>query len=153
MVILLFGQPASGKTTLADKMMRYMPKLTVRIDGDVWRDITQNKDYSDEGRRNNLKSACQMAKLLDMQGHVVLMSFVFPFEELRKYLMENTHFIQVFLSYEGDRGRNNYFVKNFEEPTEGDCLRLSTSDFSTEDCISIILKYIKDKTGYDSGME
>ena len=49
MIILLFGQPASGKTTLADKIHKDLHiingLITMRIDGAKWRDVTKNKDY------------------------------------------------------------------------------------------------------------
>ena len=51
MIIVLFGQPASGKTTLAEKVQR---ELFIKenasypiIDGDEIREIFKNKDYSD----------------------------------------------------------------------------------------------------------
>jgi adenylylsulfate kinase-like enzyme len=73
MIILFFGQPASGKTTLADAFVDEMNIRSpfndfIRVDGDVWRDLSKNKDYSKEGRVLNLKSAFTMAKFLDKQG-------------------------------------------------------------------------------------
>jgi adenylylsulfate kinase len=143
MVVLLFGQPASGKTTLADLLVKDMPSHTMRIDGDVWREITENKDYSKEGRMRNLKGAYDMAIYLSQNGFVSLMSFVSPYEELRQYLRSKTTLIEIYLEYNEDRGRNNYFAKEFDEPSN--CLKLNTSELSIDECLSKIKEYIKSK--------
>jgi adenylate kinase family enzyme len=151
MVVLLFGQPASGKTTLADLLVPYMPRFAMRIDGDVWREITENKDYSEEGRRRNLKSAYDMAIYLERNGISSLMSFVSPFEDLRQYLSSKTNCVQIYLEYNEDRGRNNYFAKGFDEPK--DCLRINTSELSIDECLIKIREYIKQKTNYESELD
>jgi len=152
MVVLFYGQPASGKTTLADRLVGLFGKAVVRLDGDVWREITNNKDYSDSGRRANLKSACDMARILHLQGYATIMSFVFPFNDLREYLASHTQLVQIYLTCDVDRGRNHYHVQNFEEPTL-DCLRINTSDISIDECLHEIKNYIKEKTGYDTDEE
>ena len=144
MIILFFGQPASGKTTLADELYSKIWQQTVfgsiRIDGDKWRDVTKNKDYSKEGRMRNLKGAFDMALYLEKDGYTPILSFVTPYEELRSYLKENaTELVQIYLTYNEDRGRNSNFAKDFEEPK--DCsLILNTSDTSIQDCLDSILK-------------
>jgi adenylylsulfate kinase-like enzyme len=151
MVVSLFGQPASGKTTRADLLVPYMPRFAMRIDGDVWREITENKDYSEEGRRRNLKSAYDMAIYLERNGISSLMSFVSPFEDLRQYLSSKTNCVQIYLEYNEDRGRNNYFAKGFDEPK--DCLRINTSELSIDECLIKIREYIKQKTNYESELD
>ena len=92
MVVLFFGQPASGKTTIADFFVDTIQKEGdyfydfIRIDGDKWRDITKNKDYSKEGRERNLKGAFDMAIYLETQDFIPVLSFVTPYEDMRKYL-------------------------------------------------------------------
>ena len=146
MIILLFGQPASGKTTIANALHEdfWLDSMcaTIKIDGDRWRDITQNKDYSKEGRVKNLKGAFDMALYLEKEGYIPLVSFVTPYQELRDYLKERAEkLIQVFLTYEDDRGRNQNFAKDFETPTDCD-LYLNTSIESMEECIEKIKKLI-----------
>jgi adenylylsulfate kinase len=147
MIILIFGQPASGKTTLSEELAdRFLgsdyKKNIVKIDGDAWREVTKNKDYSREGRMANLKGAFDMAIYLDRQGFTCILSFVTPYAELRQYLSENAKTIQVYLEYNEDRGRNNYFVKEFEEPDTKDCLCLNTSNFSIPICVDKIINHI-----------
>ena len=140
MIILLYGQPASGKTTLANKLKENIQK-PIMIDGDRWRDITKNKDYSKEGRLRNLKGAFDMALYLEKEGFTPIISFVTPYEELRKYLSENANKIyQIYLKYSEDRGRNMNFANDFEE---GQCdLMLDTSENNIDECISKIKEII-----------
>jgi adenylylsulfate kinase len=142
MIVLLYGQPASGKTTLADLLVPHFPPNTMRMDGDVWREITQNKDYSKEGRMRNLKSAYDMAIYLSRSGFVSLMSFVSPYEELRQYLRDNSNLIEIYLTYDNERGRTNYFAKDFDVPQKYD-LHINTSELSIDECINKIIEYLK----------
>lgn len=145
MIILFLGQPASGKTTLADELYKRIWHeslfAAIRIDGDKWRDVTKNKDYSKEGRVKNLKAAFDMAIYLEKDGYIPILSFVTPYEELRNYLKENSNYlIQIYLTYNEDRGRNNNFANDFEEPS--DCLKINTSETDIKDCIEIITRKI-----------
>lgn len=140
MIILLFGQPASGKTTLADKLQYYTlwQGCKILIDGDKWREITQNKDYSKEGRIKNLKGAFDMALYLEKEGFLPILSFVTPYEELRNYLNEKSSaLVQIYLTYNTDRGRNSYFATEFEQPS-GSYLHLDTSELGIDDCLTKI---------------
>jgi adenylylsulfate kinase len=146
MIILFFGQPASGKTTLADELYSKIWQKTgfgtIRIDGDKWREITKNKDYSKEGRLRNLKGAFDMALYLEKDGYTPILSFVTPYEELRSYLKQNSaEFVEIYLTYNEDRGRNMNFASDFEEPTNYN-LKLNTSETSINDCIINVLKIL-----------
>jgi len=152
MIILFYGQPASGKTTLADdlyKRLQTFIKFTeyyheykfVRIDGDKWRDITKNKDYSKEGRVLNLKGAFNMAIYLEKEGFIPILSFVTPYEELRKYLKENSkQVVEIYLQYEGDRGRNEKFANDFELPQSPD-VNINTTYRSVSDCVDEVIDF------------
>jgi adenylylsulfate kinase len=142
-VILLYGQPSSGKTTLGDLLADTITsEQSVRVDGDLWRDVTQNKDYSKEGRMRNLKGAYDMAIYLSRAGFLPILSFVSPYEELRQYLRSNSNLIEIYLECTEDRGRNDYFAKDFEYPSTK-CLRLNTSELTEIDCLHKIIDYIK----------
>ena len=151
MIILFFGQPASGKTTLANAYKKinlqhpdYLEEdiRLVSIDGDRWRDITQNKDYSKEGRLRNLKGAFDMALYLEKEGYTPILSFVTPYEELREYLLNNAQkLVQIYLEYNEDRGRNKNFASDFELPS-GRYLHLNTSLESIDECVHKVRQYI-----------
>jgi len=139
MIVLLYGQPASGKTTIAnafieDKQISEFFWSFIRIDGDKWRDVTQNKDYSKEGRVKNLKGAFDMALYLEKEGYTPILSFVTPYQELRNYLKDNAKdLIQICLEYNEDRGRNDRFASDFEL-SEND-FKINTSIFNINECV------------------
>ncbi len=147
MIILFFGQPASGKTTLADKTVLkleadHFAYDFIRIDGDKWREVTKNKDYSKEGRTANLKSAFAMAKYLDNEGFTPVLSFITPYKELRDYLSADGNDVAyVYLEYTGDRGRGANFALDFEVPENDDSrlMRLNTSELLIEECVEKII--------------
>lgn len=145
MIILLYGQPASGKTTLSNKLKEELStKHIIQIDGDKWRDITKNKDYSREGRNRNLKGAFDMALYLEREGYTPILSFVTPYEEYRQYLAENSsRFVGIHLYYneDEDRGRNMNFAKDFEKASETS-LSLNTSKWSVEQCVDEIIAFL-----------
>lgn len=158
MIILIFGQPASGKTTIAKVLNGYITDkigisndfvcgMNIIIDGDEWRKITQNKDYSKEGRMNNLKGAFDTALFLENAGFMVTISMVAPYQSMRDYLKERAEeLVQVHLTYNSkdNRGRNDYFVQDFEKPNDEDVLELNTSVLSVYQCVNkLILKTLK----------
>ena len=73
---ILWGPPGVGKTTLATAYFNSVHKdgkKHLHIDGDKWREITQNKDYSKEGRLKNLKGAFDMALYLEKEGFLPIL--------------------------------------------------------------------------------
>lgn len=153
MIILLFGQPASGKTTIAKTLNGYITEkikfgigndfvsgMNIIIDGDEWRKVTQNKDYSREGRMNNLKGAFDTALFLENAGFMVTISMVAPYQSMRDYLKERAEeLVQVHLTYNEDRGRNEYAVADFELPTDESVLELNTSALSVYQCVNRVI--------------
>ena len=63
MIIWLTGQPGSGKTTICRRILSDKPDV-FHIDGDDLRDLFENKDYSETGRRKNVELAQQIAHYL-----------------------------------------------------------------------------------------
>ena len=160
MIILLFGQPASGKTTLADRLFTKFTKdpifapNPIKVDGDRWRDITQNKDYSLEGRKKNIRSAFDMALYLEKEGYTPIISFVCPYDDLRQYLVGKANDTAlIHLYYNEDRGRNDRFVPEIEEH-DGYFLKINTSKVGVDDSVTSIYEYIKSKFKWkkESGM-
>jgi len=118
------------------------------MDGDKFRYIFSNKDYSKEGRLSNLKLACDIAHYQESLNDIVLMSFVFPYKEARDYLKENNkNVIFIYLEYEKEvdmRGRENFHVEDFEVPTHDEVqLHLNTTATNEEQCFSEIIKTYK----------
>ncbi len=144
MILVLFGQPNSGKTTLADEIMK-IRYTSIHIDGDKLREIFINKDYSKEGRLKNLNRASDIATFINQIGDDVVMSLVYPYKETRDYLNSlNKDVSWVYLTYEGERGREAFHVSDFEEPAEDEkVLHLNTTKETETECIKKIIKYAK----------
>ena len=142
MIIVLFGQPCSGKSTIAKELGIH------NIDGDRLRDLFANKDYSREGRMRNLNRASDIVHYLNstwIEEAKIVLSLVYPYKEARDYLNSLTQDIKwVYLTYEGKRGRENFHVEDFQQPIEEKVLHLNTSTLSIEECVSRIKKYINE---------
>lgn len=141
MIIVLFGQPHCGKTTLARKMMG---DQVHSIDGDELRALFKNKNYTREGRIQNLNRASDIAHYMESFGSDIILSLIYPYKEARDYLNDlNENVKWIYLTYNGERGRENYHVKDFEVPGETEkVLRLNTTELSPEECIVLIERYL-----------
>lgn len=150
MIINFTGQPESGKTTLSKLLQKelkfYYPEHKVIIlDGDVIRKVTNNYDYTEEGRRRNITSAYAIAtgliqaSLIDENFKtIVILAIISPYRELRETLKERMPVLEYYLtSTRNSRAQNN--VEGYEEPLinfthvntdtwEGTCVRNMVSD-------------------------
>jgi adenylylsulfate kinase len=123
MIYNFIGQPHSGKTTLARHLRTALRisnehRLVYMIDGDKLRDLFQNKDYSEAGRRKNIERAYSIARYIqDLNPfNDVIISVVSPFLDLREELKESTDVIEIYLHTTNIRGRENFHVADFEKP-------------------------------------
>jgi adenylylsulfate kinase-like enzyme len=136
MILVLFGQPGSGKTTLSEEFK------THNIDGDKFRMIFNNKDYSKEGRIKNLNKASDIAHYLNnsINEARITLSLIYPYKEARNYLNSlSNEVFWVYLTYNEERGKESYHVNDFEIPLVNEVdLILNTSDNSLEECIKLI---------------
>lgn len=143
MILVLFGQPHSGKSTLAKYLKAYLKDSNIvysHIDGDELRSLFKNTDYSKQGRINNLQKASDIAHYLSSVTPVVILSLVYPYSEAREYLDSlNSEVLWVYLHYTGNRGREEYHVEDFDIPTDVDM----TIDTSEENEIVSALKILK----------
>ena len=141
MITVLFGQPCSGKTTLANKLA-----ADFYIDGDHLRNMFKNKDYSKQGRINNLNRASDIATYLHYNGNKVVLSLVYPYQEARDYLNSLVSGVfWVYLTYEGERGREANHVADFDLPYYDDLnVMIDTSTTSEEDSLKLIKEFINE---------
>ena len=134
------GQPASGKTTLVNNLLTHFGnENTIIIDGDDLRDIFQNKDYSEVGRRKNIERAQDIAQFLNKKGFTVLVSLVSPYKDQREDFKNREDVIEVYVHTSEDRGRNQFHVENYEQPTEN-FIDLDTTNKTETDSYYEILK-------------
>ena len=64
---VLYGQPASGKTTLGKLLAKHLDTPFI-IDGDEFREMFTNKNYGREGREENIRNANAVATYLNKKG-------------------------------------------------------------------------------------
>ena len=145
MVLWFTGQPGSGKTTLTnrfidDKLVGFMkvhPMRIVHIDGDDLRESIHNKDYSEEGRRENIKLAMNIARFLDEKKFTVVVSLVSPYRDQREELKMERNIGEFYLHTTDIRGKEDYFVDNYEPPLHN-FTDINTNK-SIEECLDEVL--------------
>ena len=115
--IWLTGQPASGKTTLANLLLKEIAD-SYNVDGDDLRDLFQNKDYSREGRYANIRLGMSISGYLISKGLIPIVSLVSPYRELREEFKAKYEVLEVYLHTTEIRGREDYHVKDYEPPLE-----------------------------------
>jgi adenylylsulfate kinase len=170
-VFWMYGLSGSGKSTLAIQVERdlHQSKLhSIILDGDNLRN-SLNKDlgFTDKDREENLRRACEVAKMLAVNGLVVIASFITPrrkFRESAREIIGKEFFNEVFVkaSYKkckerdvkglyakAEKGEINQFTgksSGFEEPiapwltieTE-----LETPEASAKKLLDAILEKVK----------
>ena len=144
MIIWLTGQPGSGKTTICQEILRLRDYRVFHIDGDDLRDLFENKDYSETGRRKNIELAQQIAQYLHNKGKDVLVSLVSPYKDQRDKFKEKMgdNLVEVYIHTTDVRGREDFFVKEYESPTEK-YLSIDTTNESVEESTKKVLDYAK----------
>ncbi|MFW5701287.1 MAG: adenylyl-sulfate kinase [Cyclobacteriaceae bacterium] len=86
MVVLITGKANAGKTYYAVQLINELKDSDTpiaHIDGDIWRQQTENNDYSDKGRYKNLMQAARKAAEYERLGYLVVCSFVSPKKKWR----------------------------------------------------------------------
>jgi adenylylsulfate kinase len=143
MIIWLTGQPGSGKTTICKRILWDKPGV-FHIDGDDLRDLFDNKDYSESGRRKNIELAQQIAHYLHKKGSDVVVSLVSPYKDQRDKFKEKMgdNLVEVYIHTTDVRGREDFFVKEYEAPTEK-YLSIDTTNESVEESTKKVLDYAK----------
>lgn len=134
MIVVLFGQPGSGKTTLSNKI-----EADFYIDGDHLRNMFQNKDYTKQGRINNLNRASDIATYLHYAGNNVVLSLVYPYKEARDYLNSLVSDVKwIYLFYKENRGKEKFHVKDFDI-VEENVISIDTTNQSIDESLAEIL--------------
>jgi bifunctional enzyme CysN/CysC len=87
-VIWMTGRPASGKSTIANRLERLLFDRGRRVcvlDGDTMRSgLCSDLGFTPEDRTENIRRASEVAKLLADAGNVVITAFISPYEQDRE---------------------------------------------------------------------
>ncbi len=140
--IWLTGQPASGKTTLAQLLIKKLSiefnnKNFFNIDGDDLRDLFQNKDYSRKGREANIRLGMSIAAYLINKNCIPIISLVSPYRNLREEFKSKFNVLEVYLHTSEIRGREDYFVKDYEPPIQN-FIDMDTTEKTKEESLDEI---------------
>lgn len=140
MIINLTGQAGAGKTTIAKQLCERLPN-SINIDGDELRDIFKNKDYSENGRRNNISNAYNIALFLEAKGYTPIISLISPYKDLRDDLKNKTNVLEFYIYTTSIRGREEFFAKGYEKPTEK-FMPINTTDRELEYSLTEVLNVV-----------
>tara|TARA_B110000003_G_C16606418_1_gene517697 strand:- start:575 stop:1048 length:474 start_codon:yes stop_codon:yes gene_type:complete len=151
MVYWFTGQPGAGKTILGRKIHNFLKsekrnwrRDVFHLDGDDLRELTINKDYSEEGRINNIRNAQMITQYLHNNGCDVVVSLVAPYRWLREEFKKSigVHEFQEFYVHTSEkRERDNFHVKDYESP-EVNFIDVDTTKDSPSTSFSKIINHL-----------
>jgi adenylylsulfate kinase len=159
--ILITGLPASGKTAIAKHLESILTKKSLKVevlDGDEIREsLSSDLGFTREDRITHSKRIAYIAKVLNKNEVIVLISIIAPFKEMRNILQsEIVDLVEVFLKCplkvcEQRDTKSNYAkarsgeIPNFtgvsseyEEPENPDFI-CNTEENSPRKCAELIL--------------
>jgi len=137
MIYWFTGQPGAGKTTLANAFIEQCSDNCINIDGDGLRELFQNFDYSPEGRVKNIQSVIDLCRFLDHKGFTVVVSVVAPYKSMRDSLKESNDVVELYVHTDEIRGREKFFVNEYEPPTEN-FIDIDTTNKTIQECLNLI---------------
>ncbi len=141
MIYWFTGQPGAGKTTLAMALqteLRRVGHVTVHLDGDLLRQVTDNRDFSASGRVKNIRAAQALAAKIHEDGAWVVAAFVSPFRALREEFKQRPEVLEIYVHTAEKRGREIYFAEAYEPPLKN-FLDMDTTNVSVDACVRRII--------------
>ena len=163
------GLSGAGKSTLAvavEEALHKLGNLTYILDGDNIRSgINNNLSFTPEDRKENIRRIAEIAKLFREAGVITLTAFISPYREdrqLARDLAGSDDFIEVFADASLDsceeRDPKGLYKKAragqipeftgisapYEAP-ENPELHIRTDQNSIEDCVEMVLSYLREK--------
>eukprot|EP00999_Lentomonas_sp_LEN2_P000536 NODE_1537_length_821_cov_32.994236_g1489_i0.p1 GENE.NODE_1537_length_821_cov_32.994236_g1489_i0~~NODE_1537_length_821_cov_32.994236_g1489_i0.p1 ORF type:complete len:228 (-),score=56.99 NODE_1537_length_821_cov_32.994236_g1489_i0:45-728(-) len=171
MTIWFTGLSASGKSTIATALEQVLLQYGInsyRLDGDNIRfGLNKNLGFSPEDRSENIRRISEVAKLFADSCVIALTSFISPFKadrEAARKLHEDANllFIEVYVDASLDvvkeRDPKGLYKKALAgqipeftgisspyEPPENPEIHLNTGKLEIQECVKIIMNYLKEK--------
>jgi len=104
-IFWLTGLSGSGKSTISDRLEVVLQEQgfkTYLLDGDnIRHGLNKDIDFSEQGRKENIRRIGEVAKLFTDAGIIVITAFISPFREDRSFvrnLVAEGEFIEVFVN-------------------------------------------------------
>ena len=169
LVLWFTGLSGSGKSTIASSLNLLLAQngfSSYMLDGDNIRlGINSDLDFSEEGRKENIRRIAEIAKLFADASEIVLCSFVSPFEEDRKQAKQaigENLFIEIFvncpleecekrdvkglykMARTGEILNFTGISSPYEEP-KNPTIEIKSDQLSIDESVEEIYKIIKDK--------
>lgn len=150
MIYWFTGQPAHGKTVLGKKLQKFLQfekqnwrKHVFHVDGDDLRALTINKDYSEQGRVNNIRNAQMIAEYLNQNDSDVVVSLVAPYRWLREEFKERLgmEMVEIYVHTSQPRERDQFKVADYEPPLEN-FIDIDTTEDSPEESFYKLLIHL-----------
>jgi adenylylsulfate kinase len=143
MIYWFTGQPAHGKTILADLLKNTHLPQAYRIDGDDMRELFSNKDYSIKGRVENVGTAQRIAHYLHNQGKDVIVSLVSPYLDQREdfKILLGDNIKEIYIHTTEPRERDHFKAMAYIGPKEN-YINIDTTDDTPEESLQKILNQI-----------
>ena len=140
------GQPSHGKTILAKLLVDYLKFMgksyVFHVDGDNLRELITNKDYSKQGRINNVNITQKIAHYLHNEGNIVVVSLVSPYrdqrEEFKAILKDKI--IEFYVNTTEPRERDHFRVDDYEPPLKNFVNIDTTQDTPHQSFLKILQK-------------
>jgi len=138
MILVLFGQPGSGKTTIAKEL----GGMFMSIDGDRFFKVFKNKAEREDAVAL-LNKASDIAMFLDSTGLDCVISLPYQYKEARHYL--NCSKSDVYWVYLKSSREQKFILDPFDLPDGEDVLEIDTTNISLDKTIQLIENYIDDQ--------
>lgn len=143
MIYWFTGQPAHGKTVLANLLKEKHLPNAYRIDGDEMRELFTNKDYSINGRVTNVGTAQKIAHYLHNQGKDVIVSLVAPYidqrEEFKTIMGDNI--IEIYIHTSEPRERDHFKAEAYVAPSKN-FIDIDTTEDTPEESLQKIINQL-----------
>jgi len=143
MIYWFTGQPCAGKTVLSRYLQSHLKIKPFLIDGDDLRNLTTNKDYSINGRVNNVNTAQKISHYLHNQGKDVIVALVSPYidqrEDFKKILGDDI--IEIYVHTSEPRERDHFKAEAYIAPQEN-FISIDTTKDTPEESLQKILNQI-----------
>ncbi|SVD80359.1 uncharacterized protein METZ01_LOCUS433213, partial [marine metagenome] len=94
---------------------------------------------SKKGRIKNISTAISIIRFLVNKNYLCIVSIVAPYKFLRDELKNEFPFLEVYLHTSEIRGREDYFAKDYEIPTDSNTLSIDTGKLTIKESTDEIL--------------